>query len=518
MRNPTIALLPALLALALAACGDSGAASAADAATFTVKRGDLEITLTESGTLEARNKVDIRPNVKTGAKILSIVDEGTVVTEGQVLVELDKESTQKDIENLEDQVIQLETELKNAKTDADIQRQENESEIEQAKLKLEFAKLELERYEGGDHPQEERDLQLRIDRAESNLKQAEDRYSKIPKLLDAGFVTPVEAEEKRLALEEAKVEVESAKLALKLYQDYTYRMDLRQKKADVTEAERELSRVNARSEARLDSKLAVVRQKERQYDAAVQKLSEAKQELGNLTITAPQPGIVIYGGSRDRRGNVDDPVKVGATVFPGRTIIELPDLTKMDVTLQIHQADIGKVKKGQTAWVTVPGRRSGPLRATVSDIGSVAQSQNWRDPVRRFDVTVQIDEQVEGLRAGITAEVQIEVGEIQDVLYVPVQSVGSSGGGYFVTRMEDGEAKRRDVQLGRSNEQYVEVVSGLSEGDVISLVNAQVVSGGEKEEEGKPAGAGANGMKSGGPGGNGAASGRRGGGGGRGGQ
>jgi RND family efflux transporter MFP subunit len=393
-------------------------------------------------------------------------------------------------------VIQLETELKNAKNDEDIQRQENESEIEKANLNLEFSKLEIERYVEGDHPQKKRDLELRIEAAESRLSQAEDKWKQMPRLLEAGFVTPVEAEEKELAFKEAKNELDSAKLALKLYLEYTHPMELRQKQADVTEAERELSRVKVRSEGRLDSKIAIVRQKQRQYDAAVQKLAEAKEEFQNLTIRAPQPGRVIYSERRDRRGEVEETVKVGGTAYPGRTLIELPDLTRMDVEIQVHQADIGKVRKGQSVWVEIPGRKGGPLKGTVAEIGAVAQSRSWRDPVKRFDVVVQIDGEVEGLKAGITAEVEVNVAELKNVLYVPLQSVGSSAGTYFVYVREGDETIKRPVDLGGSNDQYVEVRSGLKEGARVLLVNPDVVT----EDETEGAGESGNGRPGGMPG------------------
>lgn len=482
IKTPAFGAL--LLAVLLAVSCGSGAPEDNPAATHRLVKGDLRMTLTESGTLEARFKTSIRPQIKTGAKILSIVDEGTLVKAGDVLVELDKESVQREIEDLEDRVIQLEADLKNARTDLEIQKGENESAVEKAALALEFAEKELERYEQGDHPQALRDRELKIDQADSRLKQARDKYAQMPRLLEEGFVTPIELEEKKLAFESAQVELESARLDLELYEKYTHPMTLRQKKADVIEAQREQKRVVARAEAREEAKVAVVRQKDRQYEAAVAKLEEARAELAHLTITAPQDGIVIYGGERDRRGNMEQNVKVGETAFPGRTLIELPDLTMMNVNLQVHQADVGKLRKGLTAWISLPGRSQTKYRGTVTDIGSVAQSQSWRDPIRRFDVVVQIEDRVQGLRAGITVEVEIDLGEIGATLFVPLQAVSSSGSGYFVFLKDSGGVKKRRVRLGVANEQFVQVLEGLAEGDEILLVNPEVAAEEEEQESG----------------------------------
>ena len=472
----TIAYSLAIAALALSACGGESVVES-DTATYTVKRGNLKITLTETGTLEARNKVNIRPMIKTRAEILSIVEEGTLVKEGDVLAELDKSTVESNIERLEDTVIKLQADLKNAQTDLEIQKGE---------LELEFAGKELERYVEGDRPQDLRRAKLRIDQAASRLKQAQDRFERMPELEAEGFVTKVEVEEKRLELETAEVELETAKRELLLYEKYTHPMTLRQKTADVTEAEREEKRVAARAEARVEAKTAVLRQRERQYEAAVSKLEEARSELEKHTIVAPSAGIVIYGGRRDRWGNDNEQVAVGQPAYPGRTLIELPDLTLMDVGLQVHQADVKKLRKGQTAWITQPGTEAGGLKATVAEIGSVAQSSSWRDPVKRFDVVVQIEGKVEGLGAGVTVECEIRLGEIENVLYVPLQTVSSAGGSWFVYVRERGETRRRTVELGPANDSYVEVREGLSEGDQV-LLSDRTRHGGAGGD-GRPAG------------------------------
>ena len=152
---------------------------------------------------------------------------------------------------------------------------------------------------------------------------------------------------------------------------------------------------------------------------------------------------------------------MGATAYPGRTLIELPDLSLMDVKLQVHQADVRKLRKGLPAMVTFPDKSAGKQMGTVTEIGSIAQSSSWRDPVKRFDLVVQLNDRVQGFRAGVTVEVEIDLGDLEDVLYVPLQAVASTGSGFSVFVREDGETRRRRVALGRSNEQYVQVLEGL---------------------------------------------------------
>jgi len=461
-----------LIVLFVAGCAEENGGGIDGVESFTVEQGSMQITLTEAGTLQARNRVDIRSKVK--AQILSLIEEGTLVKAGDILAELDKESVLEDIERLEDNVIQLTADLKNAHTDLEIQEATNDSDTEGADLKLRFSRLGLERYIEGDYKLELRDLELKLD-------EAKDKWEKMPRLLEEGFVTQVDADKNKLAYE-------SAQLRLENYKKYTHPMTLEQKESDVTEGERELKRVKARAEARFEAKTAVVRQRERQYETAVKKLEEEKERLGNLTIVAPQDGIVIYGGRRDRWGNVEDEIKVGSTAYPGRTLIELPDLSRMDVKLQVHQADVRKLRKGLPAMVTFPDKSAGKQKGTVTEIGSVAQSTSWRDPVKRFDVTVQLDELVQGFRAGVTVEVEIDLGDLEEVIYVPLQAVTSTGSGFSVFVRKDGEVRRRRVSLGRSNEQFVQVLGGLELGEQVLLTNPELVAEDDGGEEAAPAG------------------------------
>lgn len=489
MRSALMWMVASTLFVTLAACG-GGETTVQDVETFEVRRGDLDLKLTETGATEARNKVDIRPLTK--AVIETLVDQGTYVKKGDILAELEKKPTEDEIDKFEIQVTQLEAERQNAETDLSIQKGENASAIEGAILKFEFSELELKRYLEGDQPQQVRDRELRIDEARSRLKQAEDKYANIPALMEEGFVTSVEAEEKRLSVKSAKVELDSALLALELYNEYTHPMAERQKRADLTEAERELGRIKERAAAREQARSATLKQKDLNYRRAVERLAEARERLNNLTIIAPQDGIVIYGGRRNRWGGKEDTIQVGSTAHPGSTLIELPDLSKIDVAIRVHQADIDKLRPGQKAWVSLPSNSSQRFEGQVSEIGSVAESGSWRDRVRRFDVNVQIVESVKNLRAGVTVEVDIELGNLSNVLYVPLQSVSPSGGGFHVFVKEGDEVKKRRVRLGGANDQFVEVTGGLEEGDRVLLVNPDIVSEEEEEdgEAGKPGGPG----------------------------
>ncbi len=129
----------------------SGHKNADNEITYTVKRGDLQITVLEGGSVEALESQEIRSEVKGNTKILKIVEEGYQVTEedvkkGKVLVELDSSE-------IKDKVVQQEIQFQSALatlTDAtqgyEIQRNQNISNIKSADQKAQFARMDLEKF------------------------------------------------------------------------------------------------------------------------------------------------------------------------------------------------------------------------------------------------------------------------------------------------------------------------------------------------------------------------------------
>ncbi|MCX8064098.1 MAG: hypothetical protein N3G21_02880 [Candidatus Hydrogenedentes bacterium] len=120
---------------------------------FPVTRGNLEITVLEGGSVEAKDSLEIKSEVQGETKILSIVEEGYYITpedvqNGKILVELDAKK-------LLDQQTEQELRYQNAKAslaDAqeqyEIQKNQNEIDIRQAELEVKFARMDVEKYLG----------------------------------------------------------------------------------------------------------------------------------------------------------------------------------------------------------------------------------------------------------------------------------------------------------------------------------------------------------------------------------
>jgi len=470
-----------LLSLGLAACsGGVDVSNGNGGTTHTVRRGPLRITLSEKGTLRAKNSVKIRSKLRSQAKVLWLVEQGTQVKEGDVLIELDKTGHLKDLDSLTDQVTQLEADVKSAKTDEEIQESDNLNSIQKAELDLDFARQELERYLEGDAKQDKRSKLLKVEIAESDLQRAREKAERTPELLKEGFITKLEAEEEAFRISKLARDLETARLDLKLWEEYTFPMESKRKKSKVEEARRDLTRAKKLAESRLAAKAVVRRQRERRLSKAKLKLEATKEQLEHMTLKAPGPGIVVF--ERGRRWDSEE-IKVGDTAYPGRVLMTLPDLSEVEVELQIHEADITKVAVGQSVTVTLDIYKELGLSGKVERIATVGSSRGWRDDTKKFGVTVSISEKDLNLKPGISAKVEIQVDRLENVLSLPIQAIFAADGKTFCYVVDGGDPERRFITAGKSNETFVEITEGLSEGDVVLLYDPQQQEEADEEAE-----------------------------------
>ncbi len=262
--------------------------------TFTVKRGDLSITLTERGTLKTRNAAQVRSQVEGRTPIQWLADEGKAVKQGDVVIELDRTETEQSVEERRNLIIQLESEEKAARTEELIQREQNQTGLEKADLNLEVARAELAKLLEGDIPTEERRLELAIITARSESERAEARFKEMPTMQEKGFITADQFEDERIKLRRAQEALVTAEQEKELYLKYKKPLDIRQKEASVTEAEGGVLRATNQAEARLEGKKAHVSQKERRLNRERLKLEEDLAEItAQLSIYT---GVVSHKG------------------------------------------------------------------------------------------------------------------------------------------------------------------------------------------------------------------------------
>ena len=130
---------------------------------------------------------------------------------------------------------------------------------------------------------------------------------------------------------------------------------------------------------------------------------------------------------------------------------------------------------GQTVKVIVDAFPDEKLTGVVTKVAVVADSANsFMNPdLKVYPTTIKIDGTHDWLRPGMSAEIEILVRNLENVIYVPIQAVTYFDDKRVVYVSYQGRTERREVEVGAFSESYIEVVSGLQEGEAVLLLPPQ---------------------------------------------
>lgn len=442
---------------------------------YTVKRADLPIKVTESGSLQSQKTTELRCKVENvgyereGTQILTIVPNGKNVKEGELLVELDSALI---VERLDEQEIATErarSQQIQANVKYENQKTQNETNLAEAQLKVELAELAVKQYEDEEGGTFQLDLQLidlQIQTAEANRLIKATDLKGIETLKKLGYRSKGDLEQARLAALSADKEVATAVSSRKELVDYTYRKNKMQLEGAVSSAERALIQVGRDNEAKLLQAEAAKNEADRALKKEEEKLSKYKEQLENCKIVAPHDGMATYAIERDRQSHIAE----GKTVRERQRIITLPDLTVMEVKTGVHESVLDWIREGLSATVTVDAFPDRKYKASVKSVAVLADPGEWHSSdVKVYTTVVTIDEPVERLRPGMSTVVDIHVENVENVLSVPVQAIVQVAHDNSCYVDVNGAVELRKVTLGKTNDKFVEIRDGLAEGERVVL-------------------------------------------------
>lgn len=182
-------------------------------------------------------------------------------------------------------------------------------------------------------------------------------------------------------------------------------------------------------------------------------LGTKQRQVDKLTIRAPLSGTIIT-----RNLNVGDKIAGTNTV-----LATVADFSKMQVVLNVDELDIGKVKMGQKAEITVDAL---PGRSYQGEVVQIAPSGMTNQGVTTFPVTLAVSDPKD-IIASMTVNATIKVAERRDVVQVPIEAVRAKGKQQYVRLLVDGQAKPVEVKTGLSSDTMVEIQSGVNPGDLV---------------------------------------------------
>ncbi|MBA3314675.1 MAG: efflux RND transporter periplasmic adaptor subunit [Planctomycetaceae bacterium] len=439
----------------------------------TATRAPFRMAVRSGGAVNSLKSVTLTSKVEGTTTIISIVPEGTMVKEGDLLVELDASTL---VESEKQQVIavtQADAALKKAEEGLAIQKGQNESDKAAAELALLLANLDLEKWIKGDYPQQVSKQEGLVKVAEEELERAKEVYEYSKRLGQKGFVSSNQLEADRIAMTKAEINVEAERDLLRVLKDYSNKRSVEEFTSLAAEAERAIERVERQGIAAIAQFQADLDAARLTLDVEKEKLERARTQIANSKIYAPQAGEVIYAVEDGGRGDQEDVIKEGASIRERKPIINLPDLSQMKVDVRIHESLVSRVRTGLPARIRIDAVPGKVFRGKVLSVSSVPVNGDWMRPdLKEYACAVSIDytpgEDAQ-LKPGLTAEVEIIVQERPDVLQVQFQSIVTAGQTRYAYVLENGKAVRREVVTGAANDTHVEILDGIAEGEKVIL-------------------------------------------------
>jgi len=323
----------------------------------------------------------------------------------------------------------------------------------------------------GEAKQRLRQLEDNLQVAKKELEQATATLEGTRRLFEKGFVTKTDLQRDEIAHENSRLKVQTAETARALYLKYEFPRTAEETLSKYLDAIRDLDKTRRQALARLAQAEARLRSAQAQYEVQRRQLEDLQGQLRKCIIRAQRPGLVVYGSGREEFFRGEEAIREGATVRERQTIITIPDMTRMAVNVRIHETYIQKVRRGQKARITVDAFPDKVLTGEVSRVAVLPDSQNrWLNPeMKVYNTTVTIEGVHDWLKPGMSAKVEILVDRLEDVLCVPVQAVVPTGQGHVCYVLKGRKAEERPVQLGQFNDEFIEIRSGLREGDLVLL-------------------------------------------------
>lgn len=211
--------------------------------------------------------------------------------------------------------------------------------------------------------------------------------------------------------------------------------------------------LNSSQKEALEKQTDLLRSRE---EAAIEELDKAMQG-----VVADFDGVVTECN-----------VKSGNVVSEGTPLFKIVNTGELKVTVMISKYDIGSVRTGQRAEISIADRT---YQGEVSRIDHVATNDD--SDKSKVGVEVHITDPDDSLILGLEADVTIYTDEKQDVLVIPYSGFYSDDDGDYCYVIEDGVIAKKYITAGIRTSEYVEVRDGLNEGDAVitdSVTDAQV--------------------------------------------
>jgi multidrug efflux pump subunit AcrA (membrane-fusion protein) len=271
----------------------------------------------------------------------------------------------------------------------------------------------------------------------------------------------------KLELERAEIVARKARVEQKLAVPETMqaRLELEKLRLDHELSLEEARLIDLRIEAQRDHREGSIRSAENNVAWLERDVRQLETYIAALNVKAPRSGFVVHVEGWD--GNKP---KVGESVWAGRSLLQIADLSEMEVRAEVAERDAQYVQTGQRVEIRLDASPDRVFAGEIRQLGKLFHTKSHEVPTMVFDALLSIDEpDPELMRPGMAASVEILAPFDRPVIQVPESAIRVTDAGPTVVVEREGGTRRVAVTLGPRWEGKVVVTEGLEEGDRIKV-------------------------------------------------
>ena len=297
----------------------------------------------------------------------------------------------------------------------------------QNSIKTATAQLEVNEKQVNSAEQQLNSTQTSLEKLKINVDDAQRNYDREKALFDAGAVSQSELDASEKALNTSKADYNSGQANIEI------------------------------SKASIESAKASV-------EAQKVNIEKLQNDLNNVVIKAPISGVIS-----------EKNVNVGQIINQGAVLAKINDISYVFATIQVPQEKINDIEVGKPAEVTLEDNNT-VHNGTLDSIDLSGDST-----LRVFNCKIKMENSKKELLPGEYAKVNFSNTENNNkVITIPVSSLAGSEGDYYVFINDNGVASKVSVDIGDADENNVEIISGVKEGDEIICTNMSSLKDGCK--------------------------------------
>lgn len=452
-----------------------------------VTRGDMQLEVNVPGVFVADDKDEIRmePDKYSGDLIVTrILPEGAEVKSGDVLIEFDGAEVDESIETAQNEVTDAEVELKKANAEHKSAIIDLDSNTAQLKSELSMLENEIEA------AIQKQDFELAekkkaVEDSKNSLKDLETDFETLKQVYSERGIDPENSNSGQIIINREIKSIENSKKRIQVQEkELAYFQQFDKSK---NQLEKELAKVKKQAEidkgkinlaAVVAEKKSIVDKAQRKLDAANRKVAGLQQDRKQLRVLSPRDGVVFYGTTGNELpagviigGSMPDirkELRIGGRVKTHKILLTIATMENLSIKMSLSENDIQHVKADLKISVHPNAYPKLQVEGKLTKVDQIATRTGFQPTAPRlFDIVGKCTDMAKELRSGMNCRVTIHPEPISNVLQVPIVSVFADGDRFYCFVETGTGFEAKEVKIGLSNFDSVEIRDGLAEGDVV---------------------------------------------------